>query len=65
MMRQRVMRLGLAVALSLGTPMLAACDPEDMRDVEEGVNEVEEGVEKGAKEVEEEIDEADTDGKDD
>lgn len=65
MLRQGVIRLGLAAALALGAPMLAACDSEDMKDIEQGVNEAEEGVEKGAKEVEDKVDELDSDGKDD
>ncbi|HWC14077.1 MAG TPA: hypothetical protein VG929_05735 [Actinomycetota bacterium] len=65
-MRTHAVRLLLAGALALGSPVvLASCDQEDMRDVEEGVNDVEEGVEKGAKEVEEEVDDLDSDGKDD
>ena len=61
-MRERLARIALALAVVLGMGVTAACDQEDRRDVEEGVNE----VEKGAEEVEEGIDdEVDTDGQDD
>ncbi len=59
----RRMSLFLALLLSAGTGM--ACDREDVRDVEETINDVEEGAEKVGEEVEEEIDQIDTDGKDD
>lgn len=66
MTRERAVRIALALVLSLGAPAgLVACDPEDQKDIEEGVNDVQKGVEEGAEEVEKEIDEADTDGKDD
>ncbi len=52
-MHHRIAGLGLASLLLL-TPLTAACDREDRRDVREGVKDVEEG-----------IDDADTDGKDD
>ena len=55
----------VAVALSLSVPVLGACDREDARDVEEGVNDLENEVEEGASELEEEIDDADSDGQDD
>ena len=55
MLRDKAVRLGLVVALSLGVPAaFAACDREAMKDVEEGVDE-----------VDKEIDKLDSDGKDD
>ena len=54
MSNRRVAGAALAIALLLPGGALAACDQEDVRDVEEG-----------AEEVEKEVDEADTDGKDD
>ena len=54
------------VALFGLSPALVACDKEDRKDIEEGVNDVEEGAEKVGNDVEEGIDEdVDTDGKDD
>lgn len=54
------------VALLGLSPALVACDKEDRKDIEEGVNDVEEGAEKVRKDVEEGLDEnVDTDGKDD
>lgn len=57
----------LAVALAFsGLTGLAACDEEDRADVEEGVEDVQQGVEEGAEQVEKGIDDSvDTDGKDD
>ena len=58
----RLSRFALAIAVALSMGVIApACDREDQRDVEEIGNE----IEKGGKKVENEIDEADTDGKDD
>ena len=55
MLRDKALRVGFALVLSLGAPVtLAACDNEDMKDVEEGVDE-----------VDKEIDKLDSDGKDD
>ena len=63
-MGEKLSRIGLAIvlALSLG---LAACDKEDERDVQEGVNDVQEGVEDVGNDVEDAVDDADSDGKDD
>jgi hypothetical protein len=59
------MALSMTALVSL-SPALAACDKEDERDIEEGVNQVEEGAEDLGNEVEKGIDEnIDTDGKDD
>jgi hypothetical protein len=51
--------------VAIASPMLGACDNEDMRDVEEGVNDAERGVEDAVDEADDAIDKADTDGKDD
>lgn len=61
---RRTSALMLAAVLGLASP-LVACDREDQRDIEEGVNDVQEGVEEGANEVEDAVDDADTDGQDD
>ena len=48
------------------SPAVVACDKEDEKDIQEGVNEVEEGAEKVGEDIEKGIDEeVDTDGKDD
>jgi hypothetical protein len=61
-MRERLARMVLAIAVVLSMGAMSACDREDRRDLEEGVNE----VEKGAEDIEEGVDEeVDTDGKDD
>ena len=66
MLRHKLARALLAGAIAVGGLGAVACDREDERDVEEGVEDVQEGVEKGAEEVEKGIDEnVDTDGKDD
>ena len=64
MQRRRLPAVLLAAVLGLASP-LVACDREDERDVQEGINDVQEGVEDGAEEVEDAVDDADTDGKDD
>ena len=64
MFRRKGSALLLAALLGLASP-LVACDREDERDVQEGINDVQEGVEEGAEEVEDAVDDADTDGKDD
>ena len=58
--------------LVFGGGALTACDPEDNRDLREGVNEAEDAAEdaadeaeKAGKKLENEVDKADTDGKDD
>jgi hypothetical protein len=53
-MRQRFVRVTLAASLFVTPVWLMACDREDRKDVKEGV-----------KEVEREIDELDSEGKDD
>ncbi len=53
------------LVLFVSVPSLASCDPEDVRDVKEGVNDIEREVNEGADELEQQIDEADNDGKDD
>ncbi|MFN2526494.1 MAG: hypothetical protein ABR505_09595 [Actinomycetota bacterium] len=58
-------RLPLIAALFLALGLFPACDQEDVRDVEETVREVEDEAEQFGEEVEEQIDEMDTDGKDD
>ena len=63
--RRKSAALALSILLGVAAPTLVACDNEDMRDVEEGVNEVEEGAEDAGKEVEDAVDDADSDGKDD
>ena len=63
--KRRLMALSMTALVSL-SPVLVACDKEDQRDIEEGVNQVEEGAEDLGNEVEKGIDEnVDTDGKDD
>lgn len=48
------------------SPAAVACDKEDERDIQEGVNDVEEGAEEVGEDIEKGIDEdVDTDGKDD
>jgi hypothetical protein len=64
--RSRLAAGVIAAALMASSGSLIACDREDQRDVQEGVNEVKEGVEEGVNELEEEVDEnVDTDGQDD
>lgn len=58
-------RIPVLLALLLGLGTSAACDREDVRDVNETIREVEEDAEEFGEEVEERIDEMDTDGKDD
>jgi hypothetical protein len=55
----------VAAALVLPASALVACDAEDRRDVEEGVNNVKQKAKDAAEEVEKRADQADTDGKDD
>jgi hypothetical protein len=63
--RRRAAALMMVGLLGL-SPALAGCDKEDQRDIQEGVNEVEEGAEEVGEEIEKGIDEnVDTDGKDD
>ena len=48
------------------SPAAVACDKEDEKDIQEGVNDVEEGAEEVGEDIEKGIDEnVDTDGKDD
>ena len=53
-MRDRFARIGLAALLAFPAAGAIACDKEDMRDVEEAGNE-----------AEKEVDQLDSDGKDD
>lgn len=53
-MRERLGRSSTALLIALAALGVSACDREDVRDVEEGVNE-----------VDQEIDSLDSDGKDD
>lgn len=63
--KRKLMILSTTALLGL-SPALAACDREDRKDIEEGVNQVEEGAEDLGNEVEKGIDQnIDTDGKDD
>jgi len=65
-MRERLARVALALVVVLGMGATAACDQEDRRDVEEGVNEVEKGAKEVGEDIEEGVDgEVDTDGQDD
>ena len=64
-MKEKLARIGIAVALVLGLGATAACDREDEADVREGVNDVEREAENIGEEAEEEIDKLDSDGKDD
>lgn len=64
-MKDKLGRIGLAIALALTLGASAACDPEDRADVREGVKDVEEGAEDAGKKIEEEVDQMDKDGKDD
>ena len=52
--------------LLVSAPVLGACDREDRQDIEEGVNQVEEGAKDVGNEIEKQVDKnIDTDGKDD
>lgn len=64
-MRDKIARLLLAGLLAAASATGIACDREDERDIQEGVNDVEEGAEDVGKEVEDAVDDADSDGKDD
>lgn len=64
-MREKLARIGIAIALVLGLGATAACDREDKADVREGVNDVEREAENIGEEAEEELDKLDSDGKDD
>ena len=64
-MRRSIASTALAATLLLPAGALVACDAEDRRDVEEGVNNVKKKAEDVANEVEKRADQADTDGKDD
>ena len=61
MIRRRITATALAGALLLAP---VACDNEDQRDLEEGVNDVEKGAEDIVNDAEKELDQIDTDGKD-
>ncbi|HEX2240423.1 MAG TPA: hypothetical protein VHJ82_04710 [Actinomycetota bacterium] len=62
---KKLRRTSLFLALVLSSGVGIACDREDVRDVEETINDVEEDAEQFGEEVEEQIDDMDTDGKDD
>ena len=64
-MKERLVRLLLTALIGSASLVLGACDNEDARDIEEGVNDVERGVEDAVEDAEDAVDEADTDGKDD
>ena len=64
-MRHRIASTALAAALIVPTGVLVACDAEDRRDVEEGVNDVKQKAKKIGKDLEKRADQADSDGKDD
>ena len=64
MNKRRIANAAVAGALLLGSAGLAACDNEDQKDVEEGVNDVEKGAEDVVNDAEKELDKLDTDGKD-
>ena len=64
-MKQRLARLLLTALVAFASLVLGACDNEDKRDLEEGVNDVERGVEDAVDDAEDAVDDADTDGKDD
>lgn len=65
MLKKRLSAGALALTLALSTGALAACDREDVRDVEEAGQDVKEGVKKAGKNVEKQVDKnIDTDGKD-
>lgn len=53
-MRERLVRLGLVTCLAISGGGAIACDKEDRKDIEEGVND-----------ADKEIDKLDSDGKDD
>ena len=65
MSRRRIASAALAAALVVPSGALVACDAEDRRDVEEGVNNVKDKAKDVAEEAEKRADQADTDGKDD
>lgn len=52
------------LVLVMTVPSLAACDSEDVRDVKEGVEDIEREVNEGSEKLERELDKADTDGQD-
>ena len=54
-MRERLLRLGLVACLAISGAGAVACDKEDQKDAEEGVNDVENEIDQNV----------DTDGKDD
>lgn len=54
-MRERLLRLGLVACLAISGGAALACDKEDQKDLEEGVNDAEKEIDKNV----------DTDGKDD
>ena len=65
MLKNRLVAAVTAAGVIISSGALVACDREDRKDVKEGVKDVKKGVEKGANQVENEVDQADTDGKDD
>ncbi len=58
-------RATAAVAAALCVAAFPACDQEDVRDAEEIGRQVEEGAENVGEKVENEVDQIDSDGKDD
>lgn len=64
-MRHRIAALLMTGLVAIASPLLVACDNEDMRDIEEGVKDAEQGVDDAVDEADDAIDKADTDGKDD
>lgn len=65
MVRTKIASLVMTGVVGIASPLMGACDNEDVRDIEEGVNEAEQGVEDAVDDAEDAIDKADTDGKDD
>lgn len=65
MYRNKIAALYLAVLMVFSGGMVA-CDPEDERDLREGVDQVEDAGKEAAEDAEDVVDEeVDTDGKDD
>jgi hypothetical protein len=63
---RRTGAIALVALIGLSAPSLVACDKEDKKDLQEGVNDVEQGAKKVGNEIEKGIDNTiDTDGKDD
>ena len=61
-LERRIAHAAVAGALLLSG---LACDNEDQRDVEEGVNQIEKGAEDVVDDADKELDKLDSDGKDD